>query len=342
MNPSDLNSKIPANLDVIEICNSEFWRHGPPCILDQDYPKSDDIFMTVKKGEYFWLQYLAEKNNCLRVNSSLCPVHTQIFCIHSDCVHKQLSGVKVPADNPLGQTSGQISATHNLVNNAIKCFTGIQVCQPLSRVNILELLPLLLDSFYNFLLNNFNLQRIIIKIGKILMFALPTEIIKQVGLVSQWSDGPLSIGHGRNMTNVVRKICFLTLIKCSNKLFPVTAKLKSISVAGINLVYTRYTIQAQKKIFQTIAVPAIGKDDRLFFLIYMQSHITTDSSSPAHVPPFLTIQRMTTGPFAVITLNQKRLVSNLVRSCPKCLLKNQTGRPYEHSPKDPRILQFLD
>ena len=26
MNPSDLNSKIPANLDVIEICNSEFWK----------------------------------------------------------------------------------------------------------------------------------------------------------------------------------------------------------------------------------------------------------------------------------------------------------------------------
>ena len=73
-----------------------------------------------------------------------------------------------------------------------------------------------------------------------------------------------------------------------------------------------------------------------------QSHIATDSSSPAHVPTFLTIQRMTSGPFAVITLNQKRLVSNLVRSCPKCLLKNQTGRPYEHSPKDPRILQFLD
>ena len=50
MNPSDLNSKIPANLDVIEICNSEFWRHGPPCILDEDYPKSDDIFMTIKNG----------------------------------------------------------------------------------------------------------------------------------------------------------------------------------------------------------------------------------------------------------------------------------------------------
>ena len=138
------------------------------------------------------------------------------------------------------------------------------------------------------------------------MFALPTEIIKQVGLVSQWSDGPLSIGHRRNMTNVVRKICFLTLIKCSNKLFPVAAKLKSTSVAGINLVCTRYSVQAQKRIFQTICVPAIGKDDQLFFLIYTHSHIASHlSSSLAHVPPFLTIQRMTTGPLAVICLNQQ-------------------------------------
>ena len=175
------------------------------------------------------------------------------------------------------------------------------------------------------------------------MFALPTEIIKQIGLVPQWSNGPLSVGPRRKMSNVVRKICFLTLIKCSNKLFPVAAKLKSTSVAGINLVCTRYTVQAQKRIFQTIAVPAIGKDDQLFFLIYMQSQIAGHlSSSLAHVPPFLTIQRMTTGPLAVICLNQKRLVNDLVRACPKCLLKNQIGRSYEHSAKDPRILQFLD
>ena len=82
--------------------------------------------MTVKNGEYFWLQDLAEKNNCLRMDSGLCPVHTRMFCIHPDCVHKQLSGVKVPADNPLRQTSDQITATHathDLVNNALQFST---------------------------------------------------------------------------------------------------------------------------------------------------------------------------------------------------------------------------
>ena len=61
-----------------------------------------------------------------------------------------------------------------------------------------------------------------------------------------------------------------------------------------------------------------------------------------HVPPFLTLQRMTTGPFAAIALNQRKIVSNLVRSCAKCLIKSQLGRRYQHSAKDPRILQFLD
>ena len=36
------------------------------------------------------------------------------------------------------------------------------------------------------------------------------------------------------------------------------------------------------------------------------------------------------------------MVNNLVNCCPRCLKKNQLGRPYQHAPKDPRILQFLD
>ena len=31
-----------------------------------------------------------------------------------------------------------------------------------------------------------------------------------------------------------------------------------------------------------------------------------------------------------------------MNDCPKCLKKNQLGRPFQHSPKDPRVLEFLD
>ena len=172
------------------------------------------------------MQDLAERkeSNCLKVKTSLCPVHTQTLCIHTECARKQLTGVKAPISSPLGQTGGQIFTTHNLVNKTQKCFTGIQISQPLSWVSILELLPLLSENFYSFLQNNFNLQRIIIKIGKVLMFALPMDIIKEVWLVSQWADGPLPIGHGRSMGNCVRKLCFLTLIKRANLLFPCCSK----------------------------------------------------------------------------------------------------------------------
>ena len=173
------------------------------------------------------------------------------------------------------------------------------------------------------------------------------DLIQKVGLVSQWSHGPLSIGNGmKNMGTCVRKLCFLTLIKRSNLLFPVPAKLKTVSLSGISLVCMRYSIEAERRIYRTVAIPAIGRDDKLFYLLFMEAHIVSDSSPSSllanHVPAFLTLQRMTSGPYATVTSSQRRIVNNLVNCCPKCLKKNQLGRPYQHAPKDPRILQFLD
>ena len=150
----------------------------------------------------------------------------------------------------------------------------------------------------------------------------------------------------KSIGTCVRKLCFLTLIKRSNLLFPVPAKLRTVSLSGISLVCTRYSAEAQKRIYKTVAIPAIGRDDKLFYLLFLEAHVVSDllPSGPlaTHVPAFLTLQRMTSRPFAFVTSNQRRMVDNLVNSCPKCLKKNQLGRPYQHSPKDPRILQFLD
>ena len=173
------------------------------------------------------------------------------------------------------------------------------------------------------------------------------DLIKKVGLVSQWSHGPLSIGNGmKNMGTCVRKLCLLTLIKRSNMLFPVPAKLKTASLSGISFVCTRYSIEAQRKIYRTVAIPTIGGDEKLFLLLFMEAHIVNDSSPSSvlatHVPAFLTLQRMTTGPYATIASSQGKMVNKLVNCCPRCLKKNQLGRPYQHAPKDPRILQFLD
>ena len=78
----------------------------------------------------------------------------------------------------------------------------------------------------------------------------------------------------------------------------------------------------------------------------MEAHIVNDSSPSSvlatHVPAFLTLQRMTSGPYATIASSQGKMVNKLVNCCPRCLKKNQLGRPYQHAPKDPRILQFLD
>ena len=123
-------------------------------------------------------------------------------------------------------------------------------------------------------------------------------------------------------------------------------KLRTVSLSGISLVCTRYSVEALRRIYRTVAIPAIGGDDKLSYLLFMEAHVVSDSSSSGllatHVPAFLTLQRMTSGPYATVTTSQRRMVNNLVNSCPKCLKKNQLGRPYQHTPKDPRILQFLD
>ena len=171
----------------------------------------------------------------MRKDSNSCAVHTQLLCYNTQCVYKQLTTTTKFLSNPptiAGRVVCQVNTALNLVDKELsqQCFTGIQLSQPLSWMYLLEVLPLLSENFYHYATNNFNLQRIIISVCKVLIFALPMDLIQKVGLVSQWSHGPLSIGSGmKNMGTCVRKLCFLTLIKRSNLLFPVPAKLKTVS-----------------------------------------------------------------------------------------------------------------
>ena len=185
------------------------------------------------------MQELSEKREtqCLKKDSNSCSVHTQLLCYNTECVYKQLPTTTTSLSSPptiAGQVGGQVNTALNLVNKELsqQCFTGIQLSQPLSWTYLLEVLPLLSENFYHYAINNFNLQRIIVSVCKVLVFALPMDLIKRVGLVSQWSHGPLSIGNGmKNMGACVRKLCLLTLIKRSNLLFPVPAKLKTVSLS---------------------------------------------------------------------------------------------------------------
>ena len=100
---------------------------------------------------------------------------------------------------------------------------------------------------------------------------------------------PLSLGDGmKNIGSCVRKLCFLTLIKRSNLLYPIPAKLRTVSLSGISFVCTRYSTEAQRRIYKTIAIPAIGRDDKLFYLLFLEAHVVSDlhPSGPlaTHVP----------------------------------------------------------
>ena len=157
--------------------------------------------MIVSKGEFIWMQE-KQTTQCLRKDLNLCPVHTQLLCYNAECAHNQITTVARSLNDPpsiTGRIVAQVNTTvpENLVDRELsqQCFTGIELTQPLSWMYLLEVLPLLSEGFYYYAINNFNLQRIIISVSKVLLFALPMDLIKKIGLVSQWCQGPLSIGN---------------------------------------------------------------------------------------------------------------------------------------------------
>ena len=183
-------------------------------------------------------------------------------------VHKQLTHTTTFLGNPqliAGQVRGHAVKMSNMALDIVdkdltqQCFTGIQLSQPTLWTYLLEVLPTLSENFYHFAINNYNLRRIILAVCKVLLFAIPVDLVKKIGLVSQWQNGPLCLGDGLgNIGSCVRKLCFLTLIKRSNLLYPIPAKLKTVSLSGISFVCTRYSTEAQRRIYKTIAIPAIG------------------------------------------------------------------------------------
>ena len=157
--------------------------------------------MIVRKGEFVWMQEISEKNEtqCLRKDSNSCSVHTQLLCYNAECVYKQLAQTTTLLSSPqsiAGQVRGHAVKMSNMALDVAnkelsqQCFTGLQLSQPLSWTYLLEMLPILSENFYHYAINNFNLQRIIISVCKVLLFAIPTDLIKKIGLVSHWSSAP--------------------------------------------------------------------------------------------------------------------------------------------------------
>ena len=121
-----------------------------------------------------------EKRKCLKKDSNSCSVHTQLLCYNTECVYKQLATTTTSLSSPptiAGQVWGQVNMALNLVNKELsqQCFTGIQLSQPLSWTYLLEVLPLLSENFYHYAINNFNLQRIILSVCKVLVFGLASK-----------------------------------------------------------------------------------------------------------------------------------------------------------------------
>ena len=113
-------------------------------------------------------------------DSNSCFVHTQLLWYNTECVYKQLATTTTSLISPptiAGQVGGQVNTALNLVNKELsqQCFRGIQLLQPLSWTYLLEVLPLLSENFYHYAINNFNLQRIILSVCRVLVFGLASK-----------------------------------------------------------------------------------------------------------------------------------------------------------------------
>ena len=124
----------------------------------------------------------------------------------------------------------------------------------------------------------------------------------------------------------MQKLVILSIAKTSQKKFP-PKKFKSFNPhehREVTLVKTRYSADGFADVFNTFLIPLISADDHmLLYRAFQAAHITTgmkteDKASTCHLPLFLTLSRMKSGPMAIISPKQKKIISKWISMCSYC------------------------
>lgn len=323
-NPSDFNSKWCSSMDPITLSLESMWLHGPPELCSDSYPPASKTFMAVRAGEIYWLWSLKAPPSA---NMS------QYFCSHPMCMMEQTKeAIRV----------GMAESTP-FPRNILGHHTGISAEGILTWVHLLKNIPLLSDTFYDQILTSYRLDRMTSAVCKILQVYLP----EQVKTALKWQDSwtTFSSQPPSSPSTLMAQLAFLTMLKKSWQKYgfdEVKGKQGEV-VEGIVFASFRLSQSALHKVFKTNLVPIIpGKDSRLFFRLFNHAHIAPmgNERGVAHLPGYLSLSRMRSGPYACLTSRQGARTQALIKSCVSCN-RQAGGLPFTHTLGPPMLQAFV-
>ena len=322
-NPSDLNSKWSTSSDPISLSLTPLWLQGPPELCGQVYPSPSDTYMVVREGVIEWTWSGKPPASALLTN---------YVCWHPECINSTTQALL---------TSGPISFS-NMRASLLSSPTGLPAEAIVTWKLALQSLPLLSEKFYNYILDSFSMMRMVSAVAKILQVYLPSEIKEAVSWTPRWTS--FSRLQPLAPNTVMTQLAFFTIVKTSWHIYGLDkVKLdKHQIIEGIAFASLRLNPSSVLKVFSTNFVPFLPSDDhRLFFRLFLFSHVKSCDGKQAHLSAYLCLSSMRQGPLACLTSRQGLKVQNLIKSCVACT-RMKGGREYTYSLGQPLLSNFLD
>jgi hypothetical protein len=167
-------------------------------------------------------------------------------------------------------------------------------------------------------------------------FGIRNSFIADQRLLEKESDNKTIISNSE-ITPDFRKLCYLAMVKWSNKQYPPSStKMNLFTIADIQFIVTRYSETAMQAVYGSALLPYVSSQQyALIFRLFESAHIRHNPSNSQdvgiyHLPLTSTLQEMRAGDFAVITTHQRKVISSLVHKCAFCILRGQSERLYSH------------
>ena len=336
-NISDYASKMSS--DPVSLSNSSEWRYGFKEFKNIKFPSKQNLFITVESGKITWCgPNTIPLQNC-SCGRSLCTGGSFV-CGCSLC----MEGDETPLVR-FNQTIPQIAMMKNHLDHNLTKYEKVME----SIIEIDE------HRLYNIWLKNNNLGKLVRIFSRILIISADQKLKDFLGVSNDWINVQKErekINDAFNPTEIpaiIQKIVVLSIAKTSQRKFP-PKKFKSFNPhehKGVTLVKTRYSVDGFADVFNTFLIPLISADDHmLLYRAFQAAHITAgmkteDKASICHLPLFLTLSRMKSGPLAMISPKLKKIVSRWISMCSYCIIHSENGRRYPHAPQDPQLLSLL-
>lgn len=344
-NVADMNSKIPASLNPIDLINSDIWREGLPAFRDPQFPHPDRVFLHIRDGAVVdYRQPIVDKED---MAIRFCSCHGELctgttVCSCSACnrdINFQIPWIMLASD----------LNTEKDENEPVD----------VSGINILKFIPDLSSETYKNLIKRHNLTRAVRFVARFLPSVLPTKVQAALGY-----NRELLLQHSRNLKQartaevldesaelnpLILKVGFLALVKASNKIFPPKPKEVRQIVNGICIRLTRYDNLAMQAIFGTNVLPVVStKDGNFLKRLYDKNHTQfimkcKDLIETSHKTLSQTLQASKHGCCAMDSNNIRKLFKTFHDNCPECLKKNFETKAGKFSVEigNPRLLSLM-